>query len=224
MIQQSPTRLFLDVARRDFLKTGAIAPSSRFLARAAAAAIPASSAPLAVMEVGAGTGALTSEIVERLPAGSVLDIYEMNPVFARHLALKFGDGAIIQDQESAIARSGWKGIEVRINNRCATEIPEGSRYDAIVSGLPLNNFEPSLVRQILERLLGTLKPGGVLTYFEYLLIRQLKSLTTGKEGRRRLRRVSRITGGFLEKYEFHRDAVLLNIPPALVHHLRKPVD
>lgn len=225
MSQQSPTRLFLDAARRDFLTTGAIAPSSRFLARSAANAIPASSAPLTVMEVGAGTGALTAEIVERLPAGSILDIYEMNPVFARHLAMRFGNGDIDReprDGARTMVRSAWKGINVRVNNRCVTEIPEGPRYDAIVSGLPLNNFEPALVRRILERLLDSLKPGGVLTYFEYLLIRQLKSLTTGKEGRRRLRRIGRVTGGFLQKYEFHRDAILLNIPPAVVHHLRKP--
>ena len=67
-----------------------------------------------------------------------------------------------------------------------------------------------------------LKPGGVMAYFEYLLIRELKSLTTGKQERRRLRRVGKITGSFLDRYEFRREAVFLNIPPAIVHHLRKP--
>ena len=165
------------------------------------------------MEAGAGTGALTREILRRLPAGSSLDLYEVNPIFARHLSLEFETArpAVPDDQ-----------VAVRVNNRRAQEIPQESRYDAIISGLPLNNFEPSQVKEILKRLFASLKPGGVLAYFEYLLVRELKSLATGRQERRRLRRVGRITGGFLEKYEFHREAVFLNIPPALVHHLRKP--
>jgi len=201
----SGTRLFIRQARRDFLHTGAIAPSSRFLARAVTSVIASLGRPVEVLEAGAGTGALTEEILRRLPDGSHLDIYEINPIFSGHLERRFG------------------GRErVSVINRKVQEIPAGSHYDAIVSGLPLNNFEPSLVKEILSRLFEALRPGGVLTYFEYLLIRELKSLATGRQERQRLRRVGRVTGGYLQKYEFRRDAVILNIPPAVVHHLRKP--
>lgn len=200
------TRLFLRQARRDFLHTGAIAPSSRFLARAIAAHIDPAGAPQAALEAGAGTGALTGELLRRLPPGSTLDIYEINPNFARHLADRFtGNGA--------------HGVRVSVHNRRVQEIPAGPRYDSIVSGLPLNNFDPAQVEEILSTLLSALKPDGVFSYFEYLLIREIKSVATGEKEKRRLRGVAEVLGRYLEEREFRRDTILLNLPPALVHHL-----
>ena len=197
-------RLFLKQARENFLHTGAIAPSSRFVARAATWPLAAAGRPLEVLEAGAGTGALTSEIIRRLPSGSSLDIYEINPIFAHHLERRFG------------GRN-----EVRVRNMGVQEIPVEPRYDVVVSGLPFNNFSPDDVREILGRLLGALKPGGVLTYFEYILIREIKSLTSPREWRR-LRRVGRVTRNYLSKYGVRKEAVFMNIPPAFVHSLRKP--
>lgn len=201
----SGTRLFLKQAREDFLRIGAIAPSSRFLARAVTSLLADHGAPLRVLEAGAGTGALTSEILRRMPAGSTLDIYEINPTFARHLAERFGSHR-----------------NVAVWNKAVEEVSAQPSYDAIISGLPLNNFQPSAVRSTLAALFAALRPGGALTYFEYMLIREIKSLATGRKERRRLRKVGRVTGGYLRRYEFQREAVFLNIPPALVHHLRKP--
>jgi phospholipid N-methyltransferase len=202
---RSGTRLFLKQARRNFLNTGAIAPSSRYVARAATMPLRAALHPLEVLEAGAGTGALTREIVRLMPRGSHLDIYEINPSFAWHLEHTFS-----------------RADEVRVHNRGVLSIPPYPRYDAIVSGLPLNNFTPDQVREIFERLFSVLKPGGTMTYFEYLLIRGIKSLTTSREERRRLRRIGRVTNGFLRQYAFRKEAILMNIPPALVHSLRKP--
>jgi phosphatidylethanolamine/phosphatidyl-N-methylethanolamine N-methyltransferase len=217
--RSSSTRLFLKQAREEFFHVGAIAPSSRFLARAVTRAIPLDRGGLHVMEAGAGTGALTGEILRRLSPGSHLDIYEINQDFARHLATRFVHGA---SQANGRRNGRRTDLTVTVHNRKVQELPPGQRYDVIVSGLPLNNFVPEVVREILRTLFAALKPGGTLVYFEYLLIREMKSLTTGRQERRRLRRVGRITGRFLGRYEYHREAVFLNIPPALVHHLRKP--
>lgn len=208
------TRLFLKGARRDFLHTGAIAPSSRFLARAITSALRNTISPQRVLEAGAGTGALTREILRKLPAGSHLDIYEMNPIFAEHLARRFC--------EDGNGNGKARRLEVLVHNRRVQDIRPDASYDIIVSGLPLNNFKPSQVREILETLLAALKPGGVLSWFEYLLIRRIKLITTGRRERRRLRRVARMTARYINRYEFSREAILLNIPPAVVHHLRKP--
>lgn len=214
--QKSGTRLFLRQAKEDFLHTGAIAPSSRFLARAVTWSLrtmahginggPPGSArhPLHVLEAGAGTGAVTREIVRCLPAGSKLDIYEINPVFTTHLERAFASGA------------------VSVHNRRVEDVGAVPRFDAIVSGLPLNNFSAADVKNILEILFAALKPGGTLTWFEYLFIRELKSLATGSRERRRLRKVGRVTAGYLRRYAIRREAVFMNLPPALVHTLRKP--
>lgn len=203
------TRLFLRHARRDFLHTGAIAPSSRFLARAITSRLGADAHPIRALEAGGGTGALTSELLRRLPAGSHLDIYEINAQFAAHLESRFAKGA--------------GGSTVKVVCRRIQEIPSGSGYDAIVSGLPLNNFEPSQVSEILEILMASLRPGGRLSFFEYMLIRGIRAVATTRAEKLRLRQVGNIMSRFLKQYEFGREAVLLNIPPAVVHHLKRPL-
>lgn len=207
MASPSSTRLFLKGARGDFHHTGAIAPSSRFLARAITSNISASAGPMKVLEAGAGTGALTVEILRALAPGSQLDIYEVNPIFAAHLEKTFGVNE--------------HGVTVTVNNKRVQDLPADAAYDAVICGLPFNNFEPPVVKEILSTLVGALKPGGVLCYFEYLLIRHLKSLATGRVEKRRLRSVARVTSRFIRKHEFKRSAVLLNLPPAVVHHLRR---
>ena len=204
---KSGTRLFLRQAKEDFLHTGAIAPSSRFLARAVTWSLRShrdNGHPLNVLEAGAGTGAVTREIVRCLPAGSRLDIYEINPVFTHHLERRFSSAT------------------VSVHNKKVEDVEPVPQFDAIVSGLPLNNFSASDVRNILEILFTALKPGGTLAWFEYLFIRELKSLATGSRERRRLRKVGRVTGGYLRRYAIRREAVFMNLPPALVHTLRKP--
>ena len=205
--RSSGTRLFLKGARGDFHHTGAIAPSSRFLARAITSNISPGNGPMRVLEAGAGTGALTVEILGSLAAGSHLDIYEVNPIFAGHLEKSFSENN--------------RGVTVTVNNKRVQDLPEGASYDVVICGLPFNNFEPPVVKEILSGLVAALKPGGVLCYFEYLLIRRLKSLTTGRVEKRRLKSVARVTSRFIRKHEFKRSAVLLNLPPAVVHHLRR---
>ncbi len=67
-----------------------------------------------------------------------------------------------------------------------------------------------------ERLL---KPGGTLTYYEYVLIRQLKTPFVGRRERRRLYRVGRVIGDYIRDFQVRRQKVLINVPPAIVRHL-----
>src|SRR5262249_17118157 len=110
----SSTRLFLKGARADFHQTGAIAPSSRFLARAMTSNISAANGPMRVLEAGAGTGALTVAILGALAPGSRLDIYEVNPIFAAHLERSF----VGND----------RGVTVTVNNKRIQDLPVEEVY------------------------------------------------------------------------------------------------
>jgi phospholipid N-methyltransferase len=93
-------------------------------------------------------------------------------------------------------------------------------YDFIISGLPLNNFPVALVRKIFQAYNRLLKPGGTLSYYEYVLIRQLKTPFVNRRERRRLYRVGRVVGKYIRAHQIRRQRVFMNVPPAVVRHLR----
>src|SRR5438876_472422 len=78
----------------------------------------------------------------------------------------------------------------------------------------------ALVRQIFRTFNRLLKPGGTLSYYEYLLIRQLQSPFVNRRERRRLYCVGRVVGDYIRTYQVRRQQVLMNMPPAIVRHLR----
>ena len=60
---------FFKQFRETFTTTGAVAPSSRFLARAMTAPLARRDGPVRVLEIGPGTGAVTGKIVRLLRPG-----------------------------------------------------------------------------------------------------------------------------------------------------------
>jgi phospholipid N-methyltransferase len=100
--------------------------------------------------------------------------------------------------------------------RLAPEEP----YHAIVSGLPLNNFPAEVVSSILDRLVALAAPGGTLSFFEYIGVRKAKALVASADERRRLAGVESALHAARDQWQFDRDCVLANVPPAWVHHLR----
>src|SRR5581483_5471549 len=67
--------------RRHFPATGAILPSSRFLARALVRPLRSPRPACRILEVGPGTGSVTREIVWRMQSGDRLDAVEINGRF-----------------------------------------------------------------------------------------------------------------------------------------------
>jgi phosphatidylethanolamine/phosphatidyl-N-methylethanolamine N-methyltransferase len=202
-------------SRRHFRSTGALLPSSRFLARALASPLAGPRPSLRILEVGPGTGSVTRQILHRLQPGDRLDCVELNEHFVERLRL------CLRHDPRFIAYQG----QVHVIHSPVEELPGEAVYDHIISGLPLNNFPVPLVREIFKAYSRLLKPGGVLSYFEYVLIRQLKTPFSGRTERRRLYRVGRVVGGYIHTFQVRRQQVLMNVPPAVVRHLHlKPAD
>ena len=197
---------FLRESRRHFRDTGALLPSSRFLARALAAPLAGQRPPCRILEVGPGTGSVTRAILRRLQPGDQLDCVELNDHFVERLELCFK-----HDRRFTPFRD-----QVRVIHSPVEELDGEGMYDFIVSGLPLNNFPVGLVRDIFKAYSRLLKPGGVLSYFEYVLIRHLKTPFAGRRERRRLYRVGRLVGRYIRSYQVRRQPVLMNVPPAVV--------
>ena len=140
--------------RTQFHTTGAIAPSSRHLARAMTRHIAEARGPANILEVGPGTGAVTRRILRLLKAGDRLDLVELNESFADLLRQRFQSDPVFEPA------AGQAHVHV-----CGIETFESDvRYDFIVSGLPFNNFSPAFVELVLEALFELLAPGGILSF------------------------------------------------------------
>lgn len=202
-------RVFWRQFREHFHTTGAVLPSGRLLSRALARYVGQSGREQRILEVGPGTGAVTSQIVRRLGPADRFDLVELNAEFVRRLNDRFASEA---DFQRVAARS-------RVLHSPIEDLPPETQYDLIISGLPLNNFDVASVERILQALVKLLRPGGTLSFFEYIAIRPMRSLVSGPAERQRLRGIGRALDGLLKPHEVRRDWVWPNVPPAWVHHV-----
>jgi len=206
-------RIFWREFRRAFHTTGAVLPSGRALSRALAHYIREGElglGPRRILEVGPGTGAVTKHIVAAMRPDDRLLLVERNEQFVECLRKRLADEPLFHQAADRVTLH-HAGIE---------ELAEDQAYDVIVSGLPLNNFSVELVRQILTKLRRLLAPGGTLSFFEYIAIRRVKSLVSGRAQRERLRGIGAAYDELVAPAEIRRDHVLANVPPAYVHHVR----
>jgi phospholipid N-methyltransferase len=147
--------LFFTQSLRSLSVTASLFPSSRCLADALLRRVDFSRARV-VVELGMGTGAITTEILKRLEPDSVLYGFDLNPVFVAHLRRKIQDPRfvpILGRAENLAALLDQRGIR---------------RANAVVSSLGLTSMRPrqrsAIVKQVAERLTD----GGVLAQYQYV--------------------------------------------------------
>lgn len=203
--------LFLKEFLRNYHTTGAILPSGRFLAAALARFVDRQpDGPRRILEVGPGTGAVTRRIIAALGPHDRLDLVELNESFVQSLRYRFQTDPAFQPAAK----------RTRVLHCPVEELTQDGRYDLIISGLPLNNFSVAGVERILAALTGLLKPGGTLSFFEYIAIRRVRALISGRSERARLRGIGKAMRAVLREHEIRRDWIWPNVPPAWVHHVR----
>jgi len=184
---------------------GAVWPSSKGLSRAMARpAFADRQGPLHLLEVGAGVGPFTAELVARMEPEDRLDVVELNPEFCNKLRDRFGTHPQISIHEKSILDFGGDVV-----------------YDHIVSGLPLANFNPDIVEAIYRKFFELLRPGGTFIMFEHILGREALSTLGTPANKQRIRRVMEFEKQ-LQPLEVGRTNILFNVPPARVRIRRRP--
>jgi phospholipid N-methyltransferase len=143
-------------------QVGAVLPTSRWAVRDMLDLADLPAAGL-VVELGAGTGSQTAEILARLGPGARLVSLEIDPQLAKLLDARFDDPRLQVVCDSAENLDDHLG---------------GKRADVVVSALPYTSLEPGLRRRILDRLPVSVAPGGTVLVIQYspLLLRSLREL------------------------------------------------
>jgi phospholipid N-methyltransferase len=210
--RKSSYRVFLEQFWHRYHTTGAILPSGRRLSQRLCRYVAETNGqPRQILEVGPGTGPATAELVRLLDDHDHLRIVELNDEFVTFLRHRFE-----QEPDFQRVADRCEIVHDRLEN-----LPQDTQYDRIISGLPLNNFPVELVESLLGCFERLLKPGAVVSFFEYIAIRRAKAAVSGRADRARLQAIAQRIDRFLSGREIRRDAVLLNVPPAWVHHVQK---
>lgn len=197
-------------ALKDYYHTGTPVPSLPPFARKMTEECRAAGSPRRILEVGPGVGPMTEQIVQNLRDGDVFDIVEINEDFARSLERKYLEPT----------RRRVPGATIRMHCGPIQTVPLEGDYNYIVSSLPLNNFETSIIRDILARMKSLLAPGGRLNFFEYAGIRRLASPFKSSKDRRRLGEIAELLREFDRENKVTKQVYFFNLPPALKRSLQ----
>lgn len=132
-------------------RVGAVLPTSRTTVRATLDMAPVEQARC-VVELGAGTGPYTREILARLRPDAVFLVFEVDPALARGLEQELADPRVTVLAESAADLEAHLG---------------GRRPDVIVSALPFTSLPGELRREILTVARRVLADDGVMLVLQY---------------------------------------------------------
>ena len=146
------------------LRTGAVMPSSKALARAMARPIdPDETGP--VIALGPGTGPVTAALVERGVDPSRLVLVEYNPDFCRLLRTRYPTATVIQ------------GDAYRLRRLLETSLKEPAA--AVVSGLPLLTKPLRTRLRLMADVIALLRPGAPLVQFTYGVVPPIPKTLAG---------------------------------------------
>lgn len=129
---------------------GMVCPSGTSLAKAMAAGVPKDTDGL-VVELGAGTGTVTQELLRSGIHPQRLIIVEKSRRMAQLLQRRFPNLHVIQGDASNLP----------------SYLPPEKRIDCIVSSLPLISLKEQTRRSLIQAMYTTLHDGGLLIQYTY---------------------------------------------------------
>src|SRR5688500_14551694 len=145
-------------------QVGAVLPTSRAAVRDMLDMADVPGARL-VVELGAGTGVQTGEVLARMRRDARLLAVEIDPRLADLLEQRFDDPRL------QVIRDSAEHLESHL---------DGEQADVLVCALPFTSLEPDVRRRILDQLPLALAPRGVALVIQYspLIQSELRRLLT----------------------------------------------
>jgi phospholipid N-methyltransferase len=191
---QNICRFFLEFVRQP-IQMGAVAPSSKSLARKMVDWVDLATARV-VVEYGPGTGVFTGFILPKIPKDCKFFVIEYNSSMAEIFRQRYPAVALYEDSAQ------------NVQALCQRE--DISTVDCIICGLPWASFSDDIQTELLEAMMTVLRPGGQFVTFAYL---QGLLLPAAQRFRRRLDTYfSEVSTSSI---------VWLNLPPAFTYQCRR---
>jgi phosphatidylethanolamine/phosphatidyl-N-methylethanolamine N-methyltransferase len=190
---------FFSAFLREPFKVGAFWPSSHELAEKIVGGCDLRSRNT-IVELGPGTGAFTSLILEQIRRQARFFALELSPINVRELQRRFPGLNVYADTAERLP-------EYLEQLPAGTPGPhDGAKADCIISGLAWGNMLPATQNRIFDAVYSSLAPGGLFTTFAYVHARWLP---TSVRFRQRL-------FGHFSRIEVT-PIVWRNLPPAFVY-------
>lgn len=146
------------------LSTGAVAPSSKLLARTMASYVdPEADGP--VIELGPGTGPVTEALVQQGVDEKRLVLVEFNPTFCRLLRSRYPAATVVQGDAYNLERL----LGSLMRNPAA----------AVVSGLPLFTKPMKMRLRLLREAFSLMAPAAPFVQFTYAVISPIPKALSG---------------------------------------------
>lgn len=132
------------------LRIASITPSGSGLSSLITSEISAATGP--VLELGPGTGVFTYALLARGVAEHDISLVEVGDEFVPLLRRRFPAARVVRMDAGRLPHS---------------DLFDGSRFGAVISGLPLLSMNPDVVVDILRGSFSRLKPDGAFYQFTY---------------------------------------------------------
>jgi phosphatidylethanolamine/phosphatidyl-N-methylethanolamine N-methyltransferase len=146
------------------LSTGAVAPSSKLLARTMAGYVdPEADGP--VIELGPGTGPVTEALVQQGVDPERLVLVEFNPTFCRLLRSRYPTATVVQGDAYSLERL----LGALLRQPAA----------AVVSGLPLFTKPMKMRLRLLRDAFSLMAPAAPFVQFTYAVVSPIPKALSG---------------------------------------------
>ncbi len=196
------TLLFLKEFFQNKNSIGGIRPSSKFLAKEISSCTNLFPGPKKVLEIGAGTGIISEEILRNLGRDDSFTIVEINPQFAKLLRSKMQNW-----------RQGENCPKIEILNIDFLSLEVCEQFDIVIAGVPFNNFPLEIIQAFIKKIKSISKPKAQFAFFEYLAVKRFKDLFFNNK------EISNFFNREVYPHLVNEKKVILNLPPARINFI-----
>lgn len=187
-------------------KTASLVPSSYALAAEITSFMDQRTdkdGPMRILEVGAGSGAFTTEILRKLRPNDQFDVIEFDEGFC-----------------NILKELCAKKPHVTVHHQSILDF-NAEKYDLIISGLPLHAMNSStFVNDVYAKFLSLAKENAAISQFEYIALPKIGSWFFCGERKKKHLEILKAKKQFMQSHSTTIAPVYWNLPPAQVLHCR----